>query len=154
MEHPVSRNQVPHWEQAACTRTGHHWGEWVSHYCWASRRKASVRHCQVLIGLFFPIKAVPLSKGVSFMFSPTNTLTELLKLRNFLNQRHNHCPSVHFPPLYHTHYTPNCLNCHYLQHRCLFEFSIQAGGHLIADWIKYCRLQPRISLKIQVEDYA
>lgn len=97
---------------------------------------------------------MPLSKGVSFMFSPTNTLTELLKLRNFPNQRHNRCPSVRFLTLCHTHYTPNCFNCHYAQHRCLFKFLIQAGGHLIADWIKYCRLQLRISLKIQVEDYA
>lgn len=127
-------------------------GEQVSCYCWAGRRKASVRRCHVLLVLFLPIKAMPLSKGVSFMFSPTNTLTELLKLRNFPNQRLNHYPSVRFPPFCHTHYTPNCFNCHYPQHRCLFKFLIQAGGHLIADWIKYCRLQPRISLKIQVEE--
>lgn len=71
----------------------------------AGRRKASVRHCQVLIGLFFPIKCVPLSKRVAFMFSPSNTPAELLKRRNFQNQRHNRCPSVRFP-LSATHATP------------------------------------------------
>lgn len=76
-----------------------------SRYWWAGRRKASASHCQVLIGLFFPIKTMPLSKRVAFMFSPTNIPAELLKRRNFQNQRHNRCPSVRFP-LSATHATP------------------------------------------------
>lgn len=46
-------------------------GERVSPYCRAGRRKASVRHCQVLIGLFFPIKSMPVSKrGFLSCFPP------------------------------------------------------------------------------------
>lgn len=77
-ECPVHWSRVCGGERAARTGPGRHQGERVSLYCCTGRRKTSVRHCQVLIGLLLPIKAMPLSKGVSFMFSPTNALTELL----------------------------------------------------------------------------
>lgn len=46
-------------------------GERVSPYRRAGRRKASVRRCQVLVGLFFPIKSMPVSKrGFLSCFPP------------------------------------------------------------------------------------
>lgn len=74
------------------------------------------------------------------------------KIRDFPNQRHKSCLIFVAPPNP-TSPSPS-FYCHYARYRFLFKFLVQAGGHLIADWIKYCRLQLRFSLKVQVEHYA